>query len=346
MLEKLHIKHFRCFEEFSIEKLTRINLISGKNNVGKTALLEAIFLFFGYKNPDIFIKTSMLRGVLLTSFSPDVTWEHLFYNKDMDSAINISILDNEKEFLLTIQKDRSFALSNLSVPINQEIRPLSGGYPLKISFKFEKNLDVGHIVPLQNAITATWKNPIIQTKLPIVQYIGINNDNTQSLVFRFGQVEKSGKKNILINILQKLDADLEDLTTIVDESPRLYAKKKNGPLLPLAAMGNGLSRLLQILCAMLEKPNGIILIDEIEAGFHFSFMPKLWEAIEKLANEMDVQIFATTHSLECLHSLLDANVDKKNITYTRLGKVKETIRPFHFNGEELDYAISQNMEIR
>ena len=51
MLKKLTIEHFRGFSSFKIDQLARINLIVGKNNVGKTALLEALFLLSGPYNP-------------------------------------------------------------------------------------------------------------------------------------------------------------------------------------------------------------------------------------------------------------------------------------------------------
>ena len=45
LLDSLEIKGYRCFEHLTIEKLGRVNLIVGKNNVGKTALLEALWIY-------------------------------------------------------------------------------------------------------------------------------------------------------------------------------------------------------------------------------------------------------------------------------------------------------------
>ena len=41
MLTRLKIENFRCFRQWVIDPLKRINLICGKNNSGKTTLLEA-----------------------------------------------------------------------------------------------------------------------------------------------------------------------------------------------------------------------------------------------------------------------------------------------------------------
>jgi AAA15 family ATPase/GTPase len=46
MLRSLYIQNFRQFRELQIDSLRRINLIAGRNNAGKTALLEALYLLF------------------------------------------------------------------------------------------------------------------------------------------------------------------------------------------------------------------------------------------------------------------------------------------------------------
>lgn len=45
MLNSLKIKHFRALEDFSVAKLSRVNLIVGKNNSGKSTVLEALQIY-------------------------------------------------------------------------------------------------------------------------------------------------------------------------------------------------------------------------------------------------------------------------------------------------------------
>ena len=52
MLRKFSVRNFRCLRELDIEPLARVNLIVGENNVGKTALLEALFLSLNPGNPE------------------------------------------------------------------------------------------------------------------------------------------------------------------------------------------------------------------------------------------------------------------------------------------------------
>ena len=56
MYKSFKIKNFRCFKELAITSFKRVNLIAGLNNVGKTALLEALFLHCGATNPELTFK--------------------------------------------------------------------------------------------------------------------------------------------------------------------------------------------------------------------------------------------------------------------------------------------------
>lgn len=345
MLQNLRVHNFRCFKNFTLEKIAKINIIAAKNNVGKTTLLESIFLLLAYNNPDLLIKANMLRGVLLTSFSPDTTWEHFFYSKNVDDSLVISSKKDGKNITVTFEKDETFSLKETTIPAKEEFRPMPDGYPLKITFSYGEKTQSCHITPLQNGITTSWHSSP-KNDLPIVQYVGPSSVQDQNLIRDFGKLEKSGKKESLIKIFQKLDNELEDISTIMEEIPRLYAKKSSGLVLPFSVMGNGLCKLMRILVAMLEFPNSILLVDEIETGFHHNFLLTLWEIIEGISIENNIQIFATTHSLECIQAASKAIKNKSDIMYVRLGKNTHGIQPYIFTGTELEYSFEQDMEIR
>lgn len=346
MIHNLSIRNFRCLQDFNLKRTTNINIISSKNNIGKTTLLEGIFLLFGFNNPDIFLKINSIRGTFITSSSPDIAWEHFFYLKNIENKISISSNIDNIDISIQFEKDETFTLQQSVIPIKEELRPIQDGYPLKITFCYGNEAYIGHIMPLKNNLITTWSNILPKDRLPIVQYLGPNGGHPEKIVSRFGRLEKAGKKGELIKIFQMLDKDLEDITTIFEEAPRLYAKKHGVPLLPLSVMGNGLCKLMEIVCVMLDRPNSIILIDEIETGFHYKFLSNLWEIIEKVSIENNIQVFATTHSFECIQAASDAIENKNNIIYVRIGKNKNGIKPFIFDGKELEFSIDHNMEIR
>lgn len=70
--------------------------------------------------------------------------------------------------------------------------------------------------------------------------------------------------------------------------------------LPLKSMGDGVTRLFHIIVALVNARNGILLIDEFENGLHWSVQPKVWDIVFQLSEKLNVQVFATTHSRDCI----------------------------------------------
>ncbi|MCK4473405.1 MAG: ATP-binding protein, partial [Anaerolineae bacterium] len=119
-------------------------------------------------------------------------------------------------------------------------------------------------------------------------------------------------------------------------------------LIPLPLMGDGIGRFLDIVLAISVAQDGILLIDEIENGFHHSIMSQVWKAIDEWAKEYTVQVFATTHSEECLraaHQTFAAS-EQYDFALHRLEQVKGAIRAVTFDQETLDAAIEMDAEVR
>ncbi|MFZ4555388.1 MAG: AAA family ATPase [Pseudanabaena sp.] len=96
MIKKITIENFRCFDKLKVLGFERVNLISGKNNAGKTALLEAIFLNSAPRADTIFLLRQVRREQ--ASFSkalPERTWSNFFFEQNEDNTISIeAILEN------------------------------------------------------------------------------------------------------------------------------------------------------------------------------------------------------------------------------------------------------------
>jgi hypothetical protein len=120
-------------------------------------------------------------------------------------------------------------------------------------------------------------------------------------------------QELVLDWLRMLDPRIEDLAYIGDEGPqrnRVALLKMEGQgRIPLRSMGDGLTRLFHIGLAMASASKGILLIDEFENGLHWKVQEKLWGALGKAALKFDVQIFATTHSRDCIENF--AAVGKK-----------------------------------
>ncbi len=114
-------------------------------------------------------------------------------------------------------------------------------------------------------------------------------------------------------------------------------------------MGDGINRILTIVLALVHSKKGYLLIDEFENGLHYTVQEDLWKMIFKLAKELNVQVFATTHSDDCIHafeSVLNDEDNQKEGQYFRLERFGEIIKPIFYSASELEVAADQNIETR
>ena len=123
---------------------------------------------------------------------------------------------------------------------------------------------------------------------------------------------------------------------------------KNGRLIPLAFMGDGTRSLARFALAIANASDGVVLIDEIENGLHYSILTEIWGGIAELARQFNVQIFATTHSYECLTAAHRAfqKSEKYDFRLHRLDRIKDSIKAATFDGEMLEAALRAKWEVR
>ncbi len=118
-------------------------------------------------------------------------------------------------------------------------------------------------------------------------------------------------------------------------------------MIPLAFMGEGMVNLLALMSAMLVSPGGIFLVDEIENGFHYSVLPDVWRVLGESARRANVQIFATTHSFECIRAAHEAfSQSSYDFRYHRLDRVNGDTLVKMYDRETLEAAVGAGFEMR
>ncbi len=270
LLDSLEIKGYRCFEHLTIEKLGRVNLIVGKNNVGKTALLEALW---------ILINKGKVIHDILKSRDEDQN----------DGVIRVSQLANRSsevsDFLIGNQDSIYYyqRTPNKNLPFRDgEPNSDSSEYSLGKGILIETN---GMTV---SSIKECWENIELTTVEDNV------NDSMKLILPSLIRIRLRDFKNGNGSIITKI--------------PFVQIKDFDKPL-PLRSFGDGLNRLFGILLALVNCKGGILLIDEIENGFHYSILHDVWKLIFKTAKDLNVQVFATTHSKDCIEAFTQAAID-------------------------------------
>jgi AAA15 family ATPase/GTPase len=357
MITKVELNNFRCFNNFSIDKIAPITLISGLNNVGKSAFLESIFLFYERNSSEVFFKLNMFRQIP-PLLSPKWLWGHFFSNMNLDNNIIICIYENNEKQNLILSKDNLVSvpsiINNLSSDqFNFQITNLNTNlteHALKLQFHNQINSEKFHYLLSNNAI---FRNPTSQTIITdiFIQYLSHKISVPQDqLAEYFGILDISGNKYKIIDILRLIEPGIKDVSVLMmDGFNSIFLDIGLPTKIPLNYLGDGIIKLTQIALTMLTKPRVLLLIDEIDEGFHFEFFPKLWEIIGDLALETHSQVLATTHNLECLRSskvLISDKFPPEFFSYVRLDSLNNTTKPVLFSNEEFRYAIESNIELR
>lgn len=358
MIERIVLENFRGIKRLELIDLKPITLISGKNNAGKSSVLEGIFLFLDHLAPESFTKINRFRGIVPSANSSSL-WETSFYQMNMQNPLQISVTLAGTQALLEYERDDTFVPPvDLNVPneiVGQIISSAISNYTLKFKYQKEDYLEEGHFIVGPMGIVRNMTpsaNPNAGAIMPVTQFINapIINSHSDSFIAEWiGKLELSGKKHKIIEIMKFIEPEINDLTTIVVNGNAQVFAKIEKQLLPLRLAGDGLNKLLFIVLSISVNPHSIILIDEIETGFHYSMYPQLWNTIAQTAYENSCQIIATTHSYECIVGAVDG-VERAGrssaFCYYRLDKNSEGNQVYRYSDDLLHTAIATDMEVR
>lgn len=346
MLEGLKIRNFRGFNTLKIEQLSRINLFAGKNNSGKTTLLEAIFLLAGGGNTQLAINTNVIRGLEPGAPLIDPFWKQFFYNLDMRSHIEIKAFGKSPfQSTLRISSERQ---------LTTEL-PLKGMDGISAENLFnEGNLTFMFTGPSHQTVTShisrkeqgvVGKHPALNPSFPAIILLS-RSRNTQEDAMRLGQLRRQKKGNLLKKALQVLEPKLQSIEDNTSSgTPMIWGDIGLSELVPLSAMGEGMTQIARIVLGIASAPKGVVLVDEIENGIHHSVLPDFWRAIDEASRQFHTQIFATTHSFECVIAA-HKSLSKDWFSLHRLEIGSEMSSCVTYEPDEIDAAIQHNLEVR
>ena len=313
-IKNIEIKNFKCFEDFKAEGFGRVNLIGGKNNVGKTAFMEACYINSG-------------------SFELKQFIAYMHTIKFMRENINIllgSTQTNTKKFIEL--------LNHLDIQTNIN----------NICFKIKEEYGIKEYILLFN-------NQQIEVNVNEFSYdldVKENNEFIDSFGLSYGEIieaysyiQKLDQEDYLNTILKKFDNRIEAFK-VIDEKPQC---KIDGTYRELTEFGDGVRHIVSIITKLYQSENGHLYIDELDNGIHYTMLDELWKIVLKVSKVLNVQVFATTHSKECIESY--ARVAKKledeEITMTVLARnPKNEIKALVYDDKMFYSELEQNHEVR
>ena len=368
MITKLDIENFRGFERLSISPLKRINLFAGANNTGKTAVLEALVLLFGNDQGPHPIQTlpglfrSNLAGASVQSNQDDYAtfWECLFFDRQTALEPRITALRGAAEELVCRLKSQEDGIEILQewTPASQVAAWQPGP---AAADKRVYSLRVSSPGPQPQPPPYTWR----VNKTGRVGASGRPSSTAQELTIVSTRQEHPAQDADVYNEVTLLEGGEERLTALLRQvdsrlqklryakapgmsQPLVYAHFGMRNAISMTQAGQGFSKLFSLFCHMILSKAKILFIDEIENGLYYEALPEIWKGIATLAASENIQVFATTHSRECIlaaHQTMTA-VPEYDFALHRLQRVKGQIEAVTHDRGMLDAAIKSGLEVR
>ena len=380
MLQSLKIEGFRGFQSFEMANLGRINLLVGKNNSGKTSILEAIQFLYVQNNLDIFLETISYRGEFSWSESNRTkVFEicHLFPGHEIVPSQEIIIIGSREShqesvtisvksipIQLSLFSDKNDDLNNdnifddeewnkllLSIRWSQSQKPielelLANGTLARDSIRRMASLSrISHKIGIDNKIELRFLTPFSLT--------------SSDMAALFDNIVLSPLEDLIIESLKIIEPKIERIASVGSgkyltsnnlgvRGGFLIKIKNHDQPIPIGSLGDGIWRMLGLVLAMVNIENGILLVDEIDSGLHFTVMTDMWKVVWETAKRLNIQVFATTHSRDCWQSLAELIIEEKiadnEITIQRIDKDKE--KAVSFNTRQIYLASERDIEVR
>ncbi len=357
-IKNIEIKNFKCFEDFKADGFGQVNLIGGKNNVGKTAFMEACYLSQAETPHTLFstlLEIETHRDIINKLLSKTTREEDI--RSLIKDNLNIEIFIKGKGGF-TEQKTHEDnyeewddGLIKLKV-IKNSIHIYTKYTKINVNPPFYDHETEAAIYPeypdiykLSDLINEIDINLDSLKKYFSLNFISPYSNSNQELENIIGDSKLRDNKYETMNkyLFEVFNVSSID---IIKNKPML---KSNGEYSDLSHFGQGIKTFINIISSILLLKDDFIFIDEIENGIHYTNLDKLWEIILTISKQQNVQVFATTHSKECIESY--ARVAKKlednDIKFLSLYRNREDeLKSITFNYKKIQDRLELGLDNR
>lgn len=358
-LESITIHQFRGLRDLELKDLGRINLLVGINNSGKTSVLEALEIYCHPLDIRAWLSTALQREQESRLTRPIDAIEWLFTrdsyhpNQELKKAnifISSSGLYSVKGLRATYEKMEGILLSDTKK--NQEIDSDDvSGIKKGIDLRIEVD-QIDHLTLFNHQYTSIeeyklWEDEFLsrpsRKRDPKLHTSVVTPSSHRSEINKFRDLSEATLQNFkpdVIQLLKYIDHNISDIEILLSPESissrfNIYIQHEKLGLAPVSTFGDGIRRLLHIALKLASVKGGILLIDELESTIHTEALQSSFGWLVKWCTEMDVQLFATTHSLEAVDALLEVTESDSDLVLYRLEPKEEKTRVVRHDGNRL-----------
>ena len=365
MINSIEIEGYRGFDRFEMADLGLVNLLVGRNNSGKTSVLEAIYLLTSKGDPAAIWQLLWKRGEQLPEerprpeAGPELDVCHLFYGHDLHigSKIVLSAKNQSPKRSLEFEiaeptaKERErlvFPRFSLVMHIKGSQMQAPGLLPIT-----RKGGLSSEVFEMPRRMRSRFSDDSERA-----QYITTDSMTPQELTKMWDKIVLTPNESLALNAMKFLDPSIERIAAqsmgeYFNVSRGGFKVKQSGrdQPIPIGSLGDGMWRMLAMAVAISYSKGaegGVLLVDEIDTGLHYTAMEEMWRLLYNAAKSFGVQIFATTHSSDCVNSLAKiCNAlpqEKDRVTLQRIESGKKKAVPY--SEGEIKMAAEHKIEVR
>lgn len=380
MIKSVQITGYRGLRDLSMTDLGRVNLIVGKNNSGKTSVLEGLYLLATRADPSAIWRVLIRRGEQIADspapgrpYQIEVDPCHLFYGHAIrpgtqatlrtesdapDRSLTFQVLESNREAnpalfaqLQALQQlDGANVVSRYMISITGEPRPRVALIPLSSRGGLRQDV-------MQTLLNMSG-NVMGNGGDDHHQFITTDSLSIQEVQSAFTEIALSPREGRILQALQFIEPKVERIAASggfhfvgpgwpVRGGLKVKMAEQDEPI-PIGSLGEGTWRLMALAIALATAKDGLLLVDEIDTGLHYTVLKKMWAFVSEVAQAFNVQVFATTHSGDCVNSLAAVcHADVKvggHVTIQRLEAERD--HSVAYNEAEIVALARNHIEVR
>ncbi len=325
MLTKLTLHAFRGVGALTLDRFARVTLLVGNNGVGKTSVLEALYLF----------AETQSRGAI-----KEILDRRRYEGGEQNLMSTIRAMGSEDSIVISAAGEAK----TWDLTITEE-----GGQANALSRSTLADGTV-HVFARQLNLNR-WGSNSRPDDRPHAIWFDFAATTDLMVAKRLGTLRRRNRMGDMVKSLQRVDPRVEDLSQIEEEgAPHMetFVKLQGlGEWIRLTQAGHGLRYAAALFTELDGAKDAIVLIDEIEVGLHHDVLDAVWKTIRAVAEANNLQIFATTHSYECIKAADAAFADAQDdLRLIRLQRVKGTVRAIDYPPDVRHNALEDGMEVR
>lgn len=354
MITKLEIQSFRGLRNVELTGLKHINLVVGGNDTGKTSILEALVMLLGdasaLRSLPVTFRTNQSGQSVDDSNDRENFWSWLFYDRDFQNGIGM---------VARLKKNQSIVVRTERVP-----DPNAGpGNSATFVTRGEE---------LEESQTSGLASGIKKGRIRLIRvdphHFSVNGANSP-VDFRLAvlstrapnpvqDAENYNQVALLADGERRIEEIMREIEPRVKrlryaklpgtQSPLVFVDIGLSRAVPATQMGQAFNRILHIYTHVLANRANVLLVDEIENGIFSESLPQIWKGLLALCEREGIQIFATTHSRECVMAAHEAEKGraKQELSVQRLQVVNGKVEAVSLASGHLEVASEMGLEVR